>query len=48
MIDLIVGLFILLLTTPKEETYRPTENNDEMLRPLLMEDFHDDYNDYTS
>ncbi len=46
MIDLIVGLIILFLTTLKEEKSSPNNDNDEIIRPLLMENFHDDYSDY--
>ncbi len=45
MVELIVGLIIMFLTTPTEET--PSDrNNDEIIRPILMEDFHNDYDDY--
>jgi len=46
MIDLMVGLIIMFLTTPKEEETPTNRNNDEIIRPILMEDFHNDYNDY--
>jgi len=45
MIDLIVGLFILAFFTPSEETPE-NRNNDEIIRPILMEDFHNDYDDF--
>lgn len=46
MIELFVGIIILLLTTPKEEEQRQDNNNDEIIRPILMEDFHNDFEDF--
>ena len=45
MIDLIVGLIVLAFFTPSEEETPSTKNNDEMIRPILMEDFND-YEDF--
>jgi len=46
MVDLIVGLIVMFLTTPKEEEYPANNNNEEIIRPILMEDFHNDYDDF--
>jgi hypothetical protein len=45
MIDLIVGLLILFFTTSAEEETPANRNNEEIIRPILMEDFHNDYQD---
>lgn len=46
MFDIILGLICVWLFTPKEEDHSEN-NNEEIIRPILMEDFHnttfDDY-----
>ena len=44
MIEIIVGLVVMWLFTPKEEEY-DSSSNDEIIRPILMSDFHDSNTD---
>ena len=45
MIDLIVGLIVVFLTTPKEDQNYNSNQNEEIIRPILMEGFTHDTSD---
>jgi len=40
MLEIIVGFIILIFTTPKQQEYEDS-NNEEIIRPILMDNFQD-------
>jgi len=40
MIEIIIGFILMVLFTPKEQEYDKNDN-DEIIRPILMDHFND-------